>query len=174
MVTNVATAFYRDLLKARQDAGLELFPIGTYDVKVLDADAKVNEKSGRKSFIVQYEVTTGPLAGRKLKNWMTIVEEYPGLVDLWFKEMAAMGLGNEFFEAEPEDKQICAALKDRTCQIKVGRRKRSKTSDEETEDIKVVPPATGPSLVAPPAPDPMASASAAPAADPNAPGLPPF
>lgn len=173
MVTKVATAFYRDLLKKRQDAGLELFPVGTYDVKVVDASAKVNENSGRKSFIVQYEVTTGPLAGRKVKNWMTIVDEYPGLVAMWFKDMATMGLGDAFFEAEPEDAQICAALQNRTCQITVGRRKKNKTSDEETEDIRVLPPFGGTTPVAAPAPDPMA-APATPAADPNAPGLPPF
>lgn len=174
MVTKVAKAFYRDLLKQREDAGLELFPVGTYDVKVVDADVKVNENSGRKSFIVQYEVVAGPLAGRKVKNWMTIVSEYPGLVAMWFKDMAAMGLGDAFFEAEPEDKQICAALVGRTCQIKVGRRKKNKTSDEETEDIRVSPPTAAAPPVATPAPDPMASLAAAPAADPNAPGLPPF
>lgn len=174
MVSQVASAFYRDLLKSRQDAGLELFPVGTYDVRVIAAKTKVNENSGRKSFIVEYEVTSGPLAGRKVTNWMTIVAEYPGLVDMWFKDMAAMGLGQTFFEAEPEDGQICAALKDRTCKIKVGRRKRNKTSDEETEDIKVLPPDTLAAPVAAPAADPMASAAAAPAADPNAPGLPPF
>lgn len=170
----MAEAFYRDLLATRRDAGLELCPIGVYDVKVDEATVKVNENSGRKSFIVQYEILSGPLAGRKVKNWMTIVNEYPGLVDMWFKDMAAMGLTDTFFEAEPEDKQICAALTGRMCQITVGRRKKNKTSDEETEDIKVRPPATATAPVAAPAPDPMASAVAAPAADPNAPGLPPF
>jgi hypothetical protein len=171
----MATAFYRDLLKKRQDAGLELFPVGSYDVKVVGAETKVNENSGRKTFIVQYEVTSGPLAGRKLRNWMTIVEEYPGLVAAWFKDMAAMGLDDAFFEAEPGDLQICAALKDRPCRITVGRRKKNKSSDEETEDVRVLPPATGVTPVTPPAPDPMATAAgAAPVADPNAPGLPPF
>jgi len=171
----MASAMYRDLLKKREDAGLELFPVGVYDVKVIGAESKVNDNSGRKTFIVQYEVVSGPLAGRKLKNWMTIVEEYPGLVALWFKDMAAMGLDDAFFEAEPSDAQICAALQGRFCEIAVGRRKKNKTSDDETEDIKVRPPATGASAVAPPAPDPMAAAmAAAPAADPNAPGLPPF
>lgn len=171
----MSQAFYRDLLKKREDAGMELFPVGIYDAKVAAAEVKVNENSGRKTFIVQYEVTTGPLAGRKLKNWMTIVEEYPGLVAMWFKDMGAMGLDDAFFEAEPGDPQICAALVGRTCEIAVGRRKKNKTSDEETEDVRVRPPATGAAPVPAPAPDPMAAVmSAAPAADPNAPGLPPF
>lgn len=171
----MASAFYRDLLKKRQDAGFEMCPVGVYDVKVIGAEVKINESSGRKTFIVQYEILTGPLAGRKVKNWMTIVEEYPGLVAMWFKDMAAMGLDDAFFEAEPGDQQICDALKARTCQIAVGRRKKNKTSDEEVEDIKVKPPLTGAIPAAPPAPDPMAAAMAgAPAADPDAPGLPPF
>lgn len=171
----MASAFYRDLLKKREDAGMELFPVGTYDARVVGAEVKVNENSGRKTFIVQYEVTTGPNAGRKLRNWMTIVEEYPGLVAMWFKDMAAMGLDDAFFEGEPGDAQICAALVGRTCEIAVGRRKKNKSSDEETEDIKVHPPVGGAAPVPPPAPDPMAAAmAAAPAADPNAPGIPPF
>jgi hypothetical protein len=154
---------------------MELFPVGEYDVRVVSAEVKVNENSGRKTFIVQYEVITGPLAGRKLRNWMTIVEEYPGLLAGWFKDMASMGLDDAFFDGEPSDAQICAALKDRTCQILVGRRKKNKSSDEETEDVKVNPPTAGYVPVPPPAPDPMAAAmAAAPAADPNAPGLPPF
>lgn len=172
-MTKVAEILYRDLLKQRQDAGLELFPIGVYDARVVAAEAKVNESSGRKSFIVQYEVISGPHAGRKVRNWMTIVSEYPGLIAAWFKDMDAMGLDDAFFSAEPTDAQICAALVGRTCQITVGRRKKNKSSDEETEDIKVAPPAVAMPPVAPPAPDPMAAAGV-PAADPLAPGLPPF
>lgn len=180
-MTKVATAFYKDLLQKRRDAGFELFPVGTYDVRVADAE-KPNK--GGHGFIVQFEVTSGPLAGRKFKNWMTlsdsIIEQYPGLLDVWFKEMAAMGLGDEFFEAEPSDEAVMAALKGRTATAQVGRRKK-KNTDEEVENIRIMPPATPNAAVAAPAPDPMAATSvnvaamaAAPAADPNAPGLPPF
>lgn len=178
----MANAFYRDLLKKRQDAGLEMFPIGTYDVKVADAE---KPQKGGMGFIVQFEVTTGPLAGRKFKNWMTlsdaVIENWPGLVAIWFKEMAALGLGDAFFEAEPSDEQTIAALKGRTGTAQVGRRKR-KNSDEEVEDIRILPPSTPAAALAAPAPDPMAmsalappvAVAAGPAADPNAPGLPPF
>lgn len=171
----MASTTYAELMKRRKEGGYELFPTGTYDVRVADVEVKVNSSSGRKSFIVQYEVTTGPSAGRKVKNFMTIVEEFPGLVAMWFKDMATMGLGDSFFEAEPADAQICAALTGRTCQIKVGRRKKNKTSDEEVEDIRVMP-ASGAlgTPAAAPAPDPMAATPKSPAADPNAPGLPPF
>lgn len=177
-MTKVANAFYRDLLKKRQDAGLEMFPVGTYDVKVADAE---KPQKGGMGFIVQFEVISGPLAGRKFKNWMTlsdaVIENWPGLVAIWFKEMAALGLGDAFFEAEPSDEQTIATLKGRTATAQVGRRKK-KNSDEEVEDIRIIPPATPAAAVSAPAPDPMAMAAApaaaAPAADPNAPGLPPF
>lgn len=170
----MASTTYRELMKRRQEGGFELFPVGVYDVRVADAEVKVNENSGRKSFIVQYEVISGPSAGRKVRNFMTIVEEFPGLVAIWFKEMAAMGLGDTFFESEPDDAQICSALVGRVCTIKVGRRKKNKSSDEEVEDIRVTPPVTGGSPVSAPAPDPMTAVTTPPAADPNAPGLPPF
>lgn len=172
----MASAKYRDLLAKRRDAGFEMFPVGTYDVKVVDAE-KPNK--GGMGFIVQFEVTTGPLAGRKFKNWMTlsdaVIENYPGLLAVWFKEMAALGLGDDYFEAEPSDEQTITTLKGRTARAQVGRR-RKKGSDDEVEDIKIFPPADGATAVAAPAPDPMAVAAVpvAPAADPNAPVLPPF
>jgi len=178
MVAKVASAFYGDLLKKRQDAGLEMFPVGTYDVRVVDAE---KPQKGGMGFIVQFEVINGPLAGRKFKNWMTlsdtVIENWPGLVAIWFKEMAALGLGDAFFEAEPSDEQTIAALNGRTATAQVGRRTK-KNSGEEVADIRILPPSTPSAPVGAPAPDPMAMstavAAAAPVADPNAPGLPPF
>lgn len=170
----MASARYGDWIKQREDAGYTLFPVGTYDVKVVNAE--VPQKSGTMGFIVQFEVTTGPLAGRKFKHWMTLSEvvrtQYPGLIDLWFKEMAALGLSEQFFEREPSDEQVMNALMGRTARAEVGRRTK-KNSDEETENIKVFPPTTPQAAVGAPAADPMAM-SGAPAADPSAPGLPPF
>lgn len=175
----VATAMYRDLLTRRRDAGFELFPVGTYDVKVVDAE-KPQKGNATVGYVVQFEVTNGPLAGRKFKNWMTlsdtIIEQYPGLLDMWFREMAALGLNDTFFEAEPGDEQVIAALKGRTARVQVGRRTK-KNSGDEVDDFKVFPPAISAPAVSAPAPDPMAVAApvqAAPAADPNAPQLPPF
>lgn len=173
----MASARYADLIQRRRDAGYEMFPVGTYDVRVVDAE-KPN-KGAAMGFIVQFEVTTGPLAGRKFKNWMTLSEaviaQYPGLVDMWFREMTALGLTEDFFAAEPGDEQTVAALKDRPARVVVGRR--TKKDGEETDDFKVFPPAVPVPPVAAPAPDPMAApmpALGAPAADPAAPGLPPF
>lgn len=168
----MASARYADLLKQREDAGYEMFPVGTYDVKVIQAETP-DKKTDRRTFIVQYEVLNGPLTGRKFKHWMRLVEEYPGLIAQWFAEMAAMGLGDAFFEAEPSDEQVCAALKGRYATAKVGRRLNKKTN-EDVEDIRIAPPSVAATPVAPPAPDPMAAATSAPAADPMAPGLPPF
>lgn len=169
----MASATYGDLLARRRDAGFEMFPVGTYDVRVVAAEC---ETKSRKCFIVQFEVTSGPLAGRKFKNWMRIIEEHAGLVAIWFKEMAALGLTDQFFEAEPSDDQICAALMGRPAQAQVGRRV-NKNSGEDVEDIRILPPVAGSAPVSAPAPNPMAAPAASPAAplaDPNAPGVPPF
>jgi hypothetical protein len=178
----MATAAYRDLLQRRRDAGYELFPVGTYDVRVVGAEKP--QKGAAMGFIVQFEVLNGPHAGRKFKNWMTlsdtVIEQYPGLVDMWFREMAALGLSDAYFEAEPSDEQTIAALTGRTARVQVGRRKK-KGTDDEVDDFKVFPPAVPAAPVTAPAPDPMAAPTAAPTpavsapvADPNAPGIPPF
>lgn len=173
----MATVAYKDLLQQRRDAGYEMFPVGTYDVKVVDAE--VPQKGNSMGFIVQLEVLNGPHAGRKFKHWMTLSEtviaQYPGLLDMWFREMAAFGLGDAFFESEPSNEQTIAALKGRTARAQVGRRTK-KGTDEEVENTKILPPATPMAPVAAPAPDPMAMTAtpSAPAADPTAPNLPPF
>lgn len=174
----MASARYDDLIQRRRDAGYELFPVGTYDTVVIGAE-KPN-KGAAMGFIVEFEVTTGPLAGRRFKPWMTlsetVIEQYPGLIDMWFKEMAALGLNEDYFAAEPGDEQVIAALKGRTARVQVGRRVK-KNSTDEVADYKVFPPAVPQAAVAAPAPDPMAVGAvpvAAPAADPNAPGMPPF
>lgn len=176
----MAVAHYRDLIKRRQDAGFEMFPVGTYDVRVFSAEKP--QKGAAVGFVVQFEVINGPLAGRKFKNWMTlsdaVIEQWPGLLDAWFREMAALGLSEDFFAAEPSDEQTINALKGRTARAQVGRRAK-KNTNEEVEDIKIFPPVTPAAPVSAPAPDPMAMPAAAhasppPAADPNAPALPPF
>ena len=162
----MAEVAWDDLLEAYEDSGVSLCPVGTHDVRVVEA-LYGETSTGRSQFVVQYEVLTGPHAGRKVKHWMTIVKEYPGLVGQWFKQMEAMGLPKAYFQAKPSNAQVCADLTGRVCRIEVGRRKK-RGSDEETEDIsKVLPPAEG---TATSAPFPAAAPSGA--ADPYAPPVP--
>lgn len=172
----MAQAQYSDLLKAADDEGLSLCPIGTYDVKVYKAEAGTTSK-GNKMFTLVYEVVSGPNAGRRLKNWMAMTPDYPGLLKKWFREMAAMGLAREYWEAEPADGKVCADLTNRMCRIEVGVRK--DREGEDTEDIKkIMPPVGGaqpaPSVGAVPsfAPPVGAAIPGGPAADMNAPTLP--
>lgn len=184
----MASTTYDDLIQRRRDAGLELLPVGTYDTVVIDAEKP--QKGAAMGFVVQFEVTSGPLAGRRFKNWMTLSEaviaEWPGLIDAWFREMAALGFTDDYFAAEPDDKTVIAALKGRTASVQVGRRVK-KNSGDEVADYKVFPPATPQPAVPAPAPNPFAQsappvasappaavAPTGPAADPNAPGMPPF
>ncbi len=131
-----------DLLKAYEDSGVSLCPVGTHDVKVVKAEYG-ETSTGRNQFIVTFEIAAGPHAGRKVRHWMTLVPEYNGLIAQWFKQMAAMGLDKAYFQAKPGNEQVCADLVGRDCRIEVGRRKKRGT-DEDTEDIsKVLPPVNG-------------------------------
>lgn len=165
----MASVNWDDLLAAYEDSGVSLCPVGTHDVKVVKAEYG-ETSTGRSQFVVQYEVLNGPHAGRKVKHWMTIVKEYPGLVGQWFKQMEAMGLPKTYFQAKPSNEQVCADLVGRVCQIEVGRRKKRGT-DEDTEDISKVLPAPGGVSAAVGAPSPFASVPAG-AADPQAPQVP--
>lgn len=163
----MAEVLWDDLLAAYEDSGVSLCPVGTHDVKVVKAEYG-ETSTGRSQFVIQYEVLNGPHAGRKVRHWMTIVKEYPGLVGQWFKQMDAMGLPKTYFQAKPRNEQVCADLVGRVCRIEVGRRKKRGT-DEDTEDIaKVLPPLEGVAAVGAPIPAFAASGMA----DPQAPQAP--
>lgn len=177
----MGSATYGDLLKAADDEGLSVCPPGTYDVKVYKAEAGTTSK-GNKMFTLVYEIVAGPNAGRRVKNWMAMTPDYPGLLKKWFREMAAMGLPREYWESEPADGKVCADLTNRMCRIEVGVRK--DRDGEDTEDIKKIMPPVGGAQPAPAAsslgasfPPPAAGVGTkvpggAPAADVNAPSLP--
>ncbi len=172
----MASVRYDDLLASRKDADSAVCPAGTYDVKVHSADYG-KSSSGRDMVTVKFEITSGPRTGRRLTHWMTIVPEHANLVDQWFRQMAAFGLDEQYFQAGPTNEQVERDLLGRTAQIEVGVRKKRGT-DEDTEDIKrVMPPSGGQQpLVAggvvPGFPSSQAVGLPGPGADPSAPDVP--
>lgn len=192
----MAAVDFRDLLAAAGDAGYSLLPNGPYDVKVFAVEAKKTGK-GKDMFAVQYEITSGPHMGRKVKNNMTISPDSPMALGFFFREMKAMGLSIEFFQTNPTPQAVAATLIGRVCRIEIGK---GSFNDEERDEVKrIMPPVGGvaspPPVAAapqpkaqpkaqpvsqtpPPAPANLPAEDAAPAvseylsADPNAPELP--
>lgn len=172
----MASANFSDLLKAAEDAGFSLCPVGDHDVKIVSAEAK-KSAAGKDMILIKYEVTSGPHAGRKVLNNIVISPENANALGFFFRNMRAMGLDSAYFAANPTVQKVAADLAGKLCRITVGRRE---WNGEEREDVKkIMPPATGtggipaPVAAAPAPPQPVTNVTAVKvAADPNAPHLP--
>lgn len=171
----MATASFSELMKIAGDDGFSPCPPGQYDVKVATAEPSKTAK-GKTMFILKYEIVGGLLTGRKVTNRITISPESAPALNFFFRDMRAMGLGPEFFGADPSPAQVASALVGRTCRIEVV----TETYNGEERDAvkRVLPPPAALAAPAVPGPAPTAVVPApVPAellqsADPSAPPLP--
>lgn len=178
----MASVPFSDLLKASEDAGFTNCPPGTYDARVVGAEAKVTG-AGKDMIVVKFEIVGGLNGGRKVMNNFVISPENANALGLFFRHMAALGLDSAYFAANPSTQKCAADLVGRTCRIEVGTRE---WNGEQREDVKKIMAPIGGPVAAPIGPvNPMASGAPAPvpaaqpvaaapqiAADPNAPKVP--
>lgn len=158
---------WNDLLKVADEAGFTPLPIGDYDVIVAEATVK-GTNGGKDSIVVQFQVTTGPQQGRKIRNQFTISPENPNAVGFFFRHMAALGLPREYFAQSPTLPQVAQALLNRPCRIKVSHRE---WSGQVRDNVDAINPAQPTGFVVP-GMTPGVAAPAVPAI-PNAPVVPP-
>jgi hypothetical protein len=130
----MATANWADLVKAAEDAGFSNCPPGTYDVKVVAAEAK--QTSAQKDMIVvKFEIIGGPHGGRKVPNNFVISPENANALGFFFRHMRALGLDSTYFNSNPPVAQVAADLVGKECRIEVGTRV---WNGEEREDVKKI------------------------------------
>lgn len=164
-----------DLLnEAKQNGGPQDFgpiPAGEYRFKVLEAETRQTQ-NGKTKYTIKAQVQDGPHAGRLVWDDLIVSPESSGAMGFFFRKMAAIGLGKEFFSTQPTDNQITSGLKDREFLGKViidsyGGKDRNKIDGYK-------PLAATPTGIIPPAP--QQAAPAAPAAptppQPEAPAAP--
>lgn len=169
-----------ELMDAAGDSDLAPIPQGDYDMKIVAAEA-TKSSTDKPMWKVTMEVENGPHAGKKAWTQQTLTQDNSNALQIFFRQMAAAGLTQEFFKTKPNPTQIAEALK--------GRRVRAKLIIEEYQGVprnKVKawnppsmsaggpPPPVGgaPSSVPPPSAPPAATtpppAAAAPASPPPA------
>lgn len=163
----MASANFSDLLRAAQDAGFSNTPPGTYDVTVIESEAR-QTSAGKDMIVVKFQIVGGPHNGRKVPNNFVISPENATALGFFFRHMRALGLDDEYFGQNPSPQQVAAALIGRNCRIEVGTRT---WNGEEREDVKKIMP----SVVGQTTPVVQAASSApvvSKAADPMAPSVP--
>jgi len=170
----------------QKEAGDVLLPDGDYNVVVLsDPPPLATQASTGKPMIkLQAAILDGPKKDRKIFTQLTLTVDNPFALKMWFNQMAAFGLGPDFFAGKPSMEQVAAALKGRPAVFTVSRREWQGTDRNSVDAIKayaasgpqvpglVVGPVSGPSAMTSPAPAPAAAPASAPTSAPTG-SLPP-
>src|SRR5690606_13361445 len=175
--------------EAEKTAPLEFKALepGDYDLIIEKAEHRVSQK-GKDEYNVTARVESGPFANRKVFNTWYVSPESPTAMGIFFRQMGVLGLTKDFWNTNPSDDQICAAL---TGKRFIGTLKKSEYNGKERNEISNVatprplaegvgPVVSGPSVAggAPVPPTPAASPTPPvatpqpPAAAPAAPAAP--
>jgi hypothetical protein len=125
----VTTFSFKKALNDSKGA-LDLIPDGEYDARVIAAEAAMSQNS-KPMIKVQYEITAGASAKRRLRTQYTISDDNPTALAIFFKQMEALGLGADFFEVEPAMTQVAGALLNRPARIVVGHKEWNKIDRNE-------------------------------------------
>ena len=181
---------FGDILKQAEASGatFEVLEAGEYVAKIIESEYR-SSSNGKPQIKTRWEVVSGPKAGFKgLWNYFTLTVDNPNAMAIFYRQMTALGITNEFMatlaQASPEVamKQIAQALEGRSAKIKVVIDK--EYNNNKIERINPVPPEfavtgnpgggspfPGAAPVAPPAASAPAPAAApvAPVAEPEAP-----
>lgn len=123
----MTTSSFGNLVQKAQEAGsgFDLLPDGPYLAKIIESEFK-HSANGKPQIKTRWEVIQGPHAGAKgLWNYFTLTIENPNAVAIFFRQLKALGITQEFLDAlseldnETAVKHIAGALEGRVAAIKV-------------------------------------------------------
>ena len=102
---------WKDMRNAAEtDApSFEPLPDGTYDFVIEKAEHRTSQK-GKDGYNITAIVETGPYKKRKVFETFWISPESNAAMGIFFRQMGNLGLGNAFWDQEPDDNDIVAAL----------------------------------------------------------------
>lgn len=123
----MTTSSFGSVVKKAQEAGsgFDLLPDGPYIAKIIESEFK-HSSGGKPQIKTRWEVVQGPHAGAKgLWNYFTLTTDNPNAVAIFFRQLKALGITQEFLDALAEldndtaVKHIAGALEGRVGAIKV-------------------------------------------------------
>lgn len=96
----------------------DALPPGDYEVEVTKAEAKTS-KNGKPMYAVTCKVVSGPHAKRGVWHNIVVSPENPNAMRMFFLNMKAFGIGEDFFKRAPSPShdQVAAALVGRRCKM---------------------------------------------------------
>lgn len=96
-------------LKKRADNATKPAPPGSHVVEIKKASWKHNS-SGNPMYSVQGVIVEGPAEGKSVFNNFNVTVDNDFAVAIFFRHMAALGLDEGFFAAQPSHDAVCQAL----------------------------------------------------------------
>jgi hypothetical protein len=158
------------LQKEAETAGL--LPDGKYPTIVTKADA-VTSSTGKPMIKLKLAVVEGPLKDRPLWTQLTLSPENPIALRMWFMQLKAFGIGQEFFATKPSMETLASTLVNRGCVVTVSTREWAGSDRNSVDKIEAFTGSgpTPPGMVtgAPTAgPGPLGSTTPGPAVGPTA------
>lgn len=146
-------------LKKRADNATKPAPPGSHVVEIKKASWKHNS-SGNPMYSVQGVIVEGPAEGKSVFNNFNVTVDNDFAVAIFFRHMAALGLDEGFFAAQPSHDAVCQALVGRRAVFELEIRQWQGQDRNQVDNIQ---PVTGP----------LAQSVGVAAAGPGNPTLPP-
>lgn len=153
---------WSDLLNDAEDS-FEPVPAGDYDLKIIKSEATLS-KSGKSMWKICTEVLEGPYAKRKIWGQLTLSPESPTALGIFFRQMKALGLTQDYFAQDPSDSHVASALVGRQFRGQVGVRTWQGQERNEINNYTALSSAPNAAPSAPVIPQPGQGSGSAPAA----------
>lgn len=141
----------------------EPVPAGDYDLKIIKSEASLS-KSGKSMWKICTEVLEGPYAKRKIWGQLTLSPESPTALGIFFRQMKALGLTQDYFAQDPTDSHVANALVGRTFRGQIGVRTWQGQERNEINNYTALSSAPNAAPSAPVTPQPTQGSGSAPAA----------
>ena len=155
---------------AASGGGYEPLPDGDYDVVITEA-THTQTSTGKLMFKVKMKVESGPHANRIVYNQFVISPDSPVALSIFFNQMRALGLTQEFFAGSPSENQVCAGLVNKRAIVTLTQREYNGQQRNEVKSLKA-PAGGNPAVAAAPVAGVPVVDAAAPVAPPVPSSLP--
>jgi hypothetical protein len=116
----MTTIPWSELVKEAEAGGAgEPVPEGPYRCEITKTEAKT-ATTGKSMIVAAFKILDGPYAGRPLYNNFVLTTDNPNALAWFFKNMASLGLGKDFFAMNPSLESVAAQLVGKRCIVSAG------------------------------------------------------
>lgn len=129
---------FGDLLKAADDAGFSVVPVGDYPMEVATAEVGATS-TGKHKISTRFKILSGPYQGKSIFNDFILSPESGAALGFFFRHMKVLGLDRGYFDHNPPLTSVASSIIGRQCMGTVGVRVWNEQERNELKGIKALP-----------------------------------